>query len=396
MASTATPELDKSDQHVQRLAGAAKASKGKLRTGVVAAHSGIGTKSSIPTRFETILNAGNRERNGFGRRTYRFDEPENELPGPGSYQQSRSILSQSKLSISKKGFSGFAPPVGLKPKSSRQAVPGPGAYGPDTVPMDPAATLKQNVGGDKTHAVFATPTPKPVLRLSRPATEPVGPGHYFTGPNTTLTSPCTAMTSKFDFRAAEERQKSRVSSIGPGAYLQEQDVGMNVKDPLRPSHFSLSGTNRFTSPASHEISKNRKLATALPPILAISADVDRLHVPEVVKEVREKNFRPTLRQPHTSTSVTKPSFMFSETNLDRFGRPIIRYTAPPSDSLGPGSYDFEQQPKRMLISSSWALSGSTRDEMKDHYLPPGPAYYSPPPPASRVSHRIGDTSNWAV
>lgn len=405
----------------------AKVEGGKLRTGVVASNGGAGAKSSIPTRFETILNTGVRERNAFGRRTYRFDEQENDLPGPGSYNIRSSnpakvvaagLAKQSELSYSKKGSAAFAKVVGITPSVVRKGTqPGPGAYFSDIVPSDPAALDKRALGVDaKPHAVFATPTPKPVIRPTRTANPVPGPGQYFSeGVPTTLQAPCSALCARSAANAHAAAAPpggapvtSKAPHLGPGSYLKAEHYSMTTKEAFRPSHFSLSGTSRFGPPKNHQDAEKRYLATALPPLLASSVDVDRLGVPVVVKQVRDLHYCDSLRQNTAPAGLSttaevnttspsrderrKPSAMFSETNLDRFGRPIIRYTAPPSDELGPGSYELESRPKRMLISSSWALSGSKRDEPHDRYLPPGPAYYSPPRGGGpgRVSHRVPD------
>jgi hypothetical protein len=306
---------------------------GKLRTGVVAGNSGLGSKSSIPTRFETILHKDNHEANAFGRRTYRFDEPENMLPGPGAYEKSRSIIKQSGVCVSKRGSSGFAAPVGLSGGGIRK-TPGPGAYSPECFPSTSTAT---HTSPTKPSPAFVGPSPKPVLHLARPAAEPLGPGQYFTDQDrSTLTAPCAAVMN-------HTTTKPRVSvfaqptNVGPGQYEVQGYLGVGVKDPLQPSYFSLSGTSRFGLPKSHQDAMQRTLATNLPPLLASSCDVDRLGVPHVVREVQEKKWSDSGARAHSSSqSSNKSSSMFFETNLDRFGRPIVRFTAPESDALGPG------------------------------------------------------------
>lgn len=366
---------------------------GKLRTGVLAGHSGIASKSSIPTRFETILHKDNHEANAFGRRTYRFGEAENMLPGPGAYEKNRSIVKQSEVSVSKKGSSGFVAPVGLRGHGLSK-TPGPGAYSKDCFPPSTAVGGPQSP--TKPSPVFVGPSPKPVLHIARPAAAPLGPGQYFEeNDRSTLTAPCAAV-----MHIGNTKPRTTVypkhQAVGPGQYEVQGFLSVSVKDPMRPSHFSLSGTSRFGTPKTHQDANQRALATNLPPLLASSSDVDRLGVPQVVREVQETRWSGPQRNAASVQAPRKPSSMFTETNLDRFGNPITRYTAPPSDALGPGSYDLEEKPRRMLISSSWALSGTKRDEIKDRYQPPGPAYYSPPPTGSRVSHRVSDQSTFVV
>eukprot|EP00759_Apiculatamorpha_spiralis_P049654 PhF_6_TR442/c0_g1_i1/m.167 len=89
-----------------RTAGKAVKS-GRLRVGGIIRTTATGgpgsvSKASIPSRYETILNTAPRERNAFGNRTLRFDDMDNERPGPGSYRIARTLKSKNP-SVSKKG-----------------------------------------------------------------------------------------------------------------------------------------------------------------------------------------------------------------------------------------------------------------------------------------------------
>merc|ERR1712178_328962 len=86
------------------------ATSGILLKGNVRELTGYRTATSIPSKFETVLHTGNKERNGFNTRVYRFSEGENDLPGPGNYninghaqeQQASTLLKQGG-SVSKRG-----------------------------------------------------------------------------------------------------------------------------------------------------------------------------------------------------------------------------------------------------------------------------------------------------
>ena len=85
--------------------------------------------STIPSKFETTLFTGNKERDGFGSRAHRFVDVENDLPGPGTYNDHESKILDHKV-YSKKGLgSGFVSKTkresGFKATSS---APGPGNY----------------------------------------------------------------------------------------------------------------------------------------------------------------------------------------------------------------------------------------------------------------------------
>jgi hypothetical protein len=352
--------------------------KGKIRIGLV--QHVEGSKASIPSRFETILNTGVRENDAFGRRTYRFNEAENEMPGPGTYKARVSALkTHSDCSFSKKGGSQFIHKVGFGDEAPVVPTPGPGAYNV----ADFTAQLSAGSGPNKkTSAVFAAPTAKYIIRVARPAVENPGPGTYFRESN--LKVPCAALTSR-NPRRMVTAPANAAAAIGPGDYQTEQTMStIKVRDPLKMSCFARSAVGRFGQSAA----AGRLFPTVLPPILQAGAHESREDVPKVVAEIAHPGeTSPGRTGMAAPSSKPKPSYMFSETNLDRFGRPVVQYTVKEVDRLGPGSYELEQKPKRMLISSSWALSGSTRDDIKDRYQPPGPAYYTPKPVASQVSHR---------
>ena len=42
--------------------------------------------ASIPSKFETVLHEGGKEKDAFWSRTHRFRYHDDELPGPGTYQ----------------------------------------------------------------------------------------------------------------------------------------------------------------------------------------------------------------------------------------------------------------------------------------------------------------------
>ena len=355
------------------------AAKGKLRVGIIA-HS-EGAKASIPSRFETILNTGVRENDAFGRRTYRFNEAENELPGPGTYKARVSAMkTRSDCSFSKKGSATFVAKVGFPDDAPVQITPGPGAY--EYVELAAASPTH------KPSAAFAAPSQKHILRLARPPVSVPGPGTYHTEAQNRV--PCAAMTSKSPRRTVTAPQ---AFSIGPGEYQSEQMLStIKVHEPLKMSCFARSGVDRF----GHSAAGHKVFPTVLPPLMQTNAYEASDDIPPVVVEVAQS--APAIgkedKLPQNDKKDKKPSSMFSATNLDRFGRPIVHFTAREVDRLGPGSYNLETKQKRLLISSSWALSGVTRTELKDRYQPPGPAYYNPKGMSSHVSHRVSVTATW--
>jgi len=90
---------------------------GQLLRGNVRSISGYRSSSSIPSKFETVLHDGNKERNAFNCRIYRFNENENELPGVGKYsiQQGPSgcELEKHGASVSQRGMGAMISKVGV-------------------------------------------------------------------------------------------------------------------------------------------------------------------------------------------------------------------------------------------------------------------------------------------
>ncbi|KAG3097207.1 hypothetical protein PC122_g4627 [Phytophthora cactorum] len=90
--------------------------------------------SSIPSKYETVLHRDPNERNGFGNRTQRFGDCENELPGPGQYYKPPSLVRSTidSGSVSRLGYStGFVSKSKRFNEQVKQVVPGPGQYQPN-------------------------------------------------------------------------------------------------------------------------------------------------------------------------------------------------------------------------------------------------------------------------
>jgi len=113
---------------------------GILLKGNVRELTGYRTATSIPSKFETILHTGNKEKDGFNGRAYRFSDGDNDLPGPGNYNilgdvqsdiNNKSTLMKTGGSVSKRGCGAmisknFA--VGFTAAGVKAAVPGAGSY----------------------------------------------------------------------------------------------------------------------------------------------------------------------------------------------------------------------------------------------------------------------------
>lgn len=114
------------------------ATSGILLKGNVRELTGYRTATSIPSKFETVLHTGNKEKNGFNTRVYRFGDGENDLPGPGNYNingaaqtADMSVLQKTGGSVSKRGCGAMISKdftVGFTAAGAKAAVPGAGSY----------------------------------------------------------------------------------------------------------------------------------------------------------------------------------------------------------------------------------------------------------------------------
>ena len=96
-------------------------------------------QASIPSKFETTLLVGTKERNGFGNRSHRFKDATTEVPGPGQYgcPKAGGVVVRQQVtcgSVSSRGFgTGFVSKTDrfreeeLRQRLERQ-IPGPGTY----------------------------------------------------------------------------------------------------------------------------------------------------------------------------------------------------------------------------------------------------------------------------
>ena len=151
---------------------------GRIRSSKVAGqHNGQRAFSSIPSKFETTLFTGNRERDGFGSSAHRFSEVENELPGPGSYNaDSAAAALVDTMVFSKKGYgSGFVSKTKRQSAFSKGAAstPAPTAYGYGSAGTFDAAARANRFGAST--SAFQPETKRSVTVADEPAP---GPGAY--------------------------------------------------------------------------------------------------------------------------------------------------------------------------------------------------------------------------
>ena len=405
-----------------RSAGRAPAS-GRLRVGqIVSACNG---KSSIPSRFETILFKGNREADAFGRRTHRFDPAEDEIPGPGSYRRPRTLV-HSSPSLSKKGTGAFASGSHIASDRPRALfhTPGPGSYagagaGAYASASEGGGGAGAGAGGGGTavsgapSAAFARPVPRRAVGVpTASASVNPGPGDYDVAPppaSSGAHGPHAKPSSVFDSRTQRglgpAAEAAAAAVPGPGAYHPvgctkgHADVGAvraaaagpsavfrgggggggGVRPPVDPSLGELakalpqpphSGPKGFCGaggPGTTGAAGYRRTSAAA---AGGSGGSPPALSPKGLQEGAGSGGGEEGRK---EGKRAKPSSMFATTLLDRFGRPVVRYAPETAELPGPGHYEVGKAGQRLLISSSWAMSATDRFEAvhKTAAKPPG-------------------------
>lgn len=241
---------------------------------------GYRTATSIPSKFETVLHTGNKERNGFNTRVYRFGDSENDLPGPGNYNingaaaatADLSTLYKSGGSVSKRGVGAMISKdfsIGFTGAGVKAAVPGAGSYDIPSIFTDKAesrctfagrsgpsylshqntpgpgdyeekrkgiAPTGEKAPGDKTGAAFLSRA----IRLDQKKIVGPAPGSYESGhiPQYAPTVPTAAFSSGVARdKEANEQHNKNAKLPGPSSYTD------NLKHRLK---LHGNGTHMFT------------------------------------------------------------------------------------------------------------------------------------------------------
>ncbi|ETW03045.1 hypothetical protein H310_05475 [Aphanomyces invadans] len=315
------------------------------------------TTSSIPSKFETILNLGERETNAFGSRTNRFGEPENELPGPGAYYKPPSmVVTHAKSgSVSKKGMgTGFVSKVKRFNDSNHDPVPGPGQY---TATMLEKSNFNRRIGLSS----FA--------RVERMANQSAG------------------------------------SAPGPGEYNQAVD-GFDARVEKGSRSVFASRTNRGFVPRAEGPAPGQ-----YENVLALEQEIRRgqSHAQSIFKSTVRRVETPKQSVPgpgayrveaaehclrHDTTAQAQASSMFKKGAADRFGRALERKTDV-FEVPGPGAYasDRDEATTSSTVASSVFKSNVKRSQGERATKAPGPAFYKPSSPGKK-SHLLNGTKKW--
>ncbi|KAE9024704.1 hypothetical protein PF005_g6363 [Phytophthora fragariae] len=317
--------------------------------------------SSIPSKYETVLHRDPNERNGFGNRTLRFGDCENELPGPGQYYK-RPTLVRSTVdsgSVSHLGYStGFVSKSKRFNEQVKLVVPGPGQYQPN---RDDRKTMNRKHGMSS----FVN-TPKRSNNQSPNASIP-GPADY------NAAQPSSAYShnvSKSVFSSKTSRGWSIPTELpAPGQYENPIQLGRSLRGNRSPHSIFKSGVKRLGSDA-----------TFTPGPGAYNA------------EDAESALRyDWVARAHTSAA-------FHAGNTDRFGRLPGKIVT--DGELGPGTYEVPTLVDRLSEKQGSASVFKSKTSRTEGLVgkprkgnAPGPAFYNPASPDKR-SHLLNANKKW--
>ncbi|OQR91698.1 hypothetical protein THRCLA_08902, partial [Thraustotheca clavata] len=256
---------------------------------------------SIPSKFETILNAGERESNAFGSRTNRFGDSENELPGPGAYYKPPSLVvtTEESGSVSRKGYgTGFVSKVKRFSNQTTHTSPGPGQY---SAALPDKPSFNHRIG-------LSSFAPMERLNNQTPTNASVpGPGNY---------NVCEPRHSIRGNRSAFVSKSSRGCFLAhegpaPGQYENKMELSQEVdRHSDRPQGIFRSNVKRVETP--------KTLAVPGPGAYGV--------------EAAEKHLL------HDTIAQAQSSSMFKKGAADRFGHLSTR-KGDALDVPGPGAYD---------------------------------------------------------
>uniref|UniRef100_A0A7S2IH04 Uncharacterized protein n=1 Tax=Haptolina brevifila TaxID=156173 RepID=A0A7S2IH04_9EUKA len=354
---------------------AGKATAGVLMRGKLTGQGSAGKNfSTIPSKFETTLFTGNKEQDGFGSRAHRFVDLENDLPGPGTYDEHDKKVMDHRV-YSKKGLG-----VGFVSKVKREsafkgnaAQPGPGSYerGATFVDMIQENNRSNRSGSTST---FKPPSTKSVVVASDPLP---GPGNY-------------ELHREFDHEALTMGLAGRLP--GHSVFRSNTKRGVTIPAGRRPA------------PGTYDPHHVRDGVDPTLPSSAFRSSVPNAGAMTQQKLTREQQlgvvqhqraYAPGPGDYEASTAaaasvIQRRMPQFADTSHDRFGKTATGVMK--LDTPGPGAYLHEEERPRAVISDAVFMSGTSRSTGPREVVP-GPAYYSPAP-NPRKSYHLNARQRW--
>jgi hypothetical protein len=353
------------------------------RAGKLAGQASSGGKnfSTIPSKFETTLFTGNKEKDGFGSRAHRFVDMENDLPGPGTYNDADKRIADDKV-YSKKGLG-----VGFVSKTRRDSFIKAGAQGPGPGNYERGGTFAEDVKNlnranrSGSTSTFKPPTERSVLVASDPMP---GPSDYKLRRELDAHHDVTTGRPLGDsvFRSGTQRKTAGAgdpSMPGPGVYnpvlLSALDDKMTLPTAPFRSQVPIAGVSY-----PERLTREQQLGIVTHVAKTQNVGPGEYNVP-VNTFANAQGYR---RMPQ-----------FIDSNTDRFGK-VISGSAPTiaGTTPGPGAYYSEPERETAVISGSSFMSGTIRGRSGHRDVVPGPAYYSPAPSNNKKSYHLNARQRW--
>lgn len=351
---------------------------------------------SIPSKLETVLFSGDREKSGFGSKSLRFEAVGSDNPGPGAYPDQKPFYKEytDKDSWGKCGTGSFASKtrrfrsVGAVPRHG----PGPGSY----MPAQKAGLEMRSFAKTGSTPAFVPPSSvNPQSFFEGPAP---GPGHYHKASKPT----CATNPWKAAFKSAITRNPTAMIpkdwvelNPGPGEY-QGPDGGM---PSLRPASVAEGMNANFKGPS------ERKRVSVHPdmPIPAQTKHLPRKgcdYVRECQGAVQIETPGPgvynqdiaALKDAKDFCSIGSSGFVDSKIPRNALGASLSTSALLP----GPGQYHEEIQWTERPLKCPKSMFQSCVDRMADGPTPPapGPCFYSPKPAVPARSFHLNIKRRW--
>jgi Sperm-tail PG-rich repeat len=422
--------------------------KRKRRRGrIIRGRHGITTMNStppaIPSRFETILHHEDRKP-GFTSSASRFEQPTISCaPGPGAYSVAKAA---EKPSYSKKGLGGFA-------SASRRfesifgpsTMPGPGTYHNPAATLrratpsstkgtfGPASSKQQSVRAaavaalrdhqrriaqqSKQHRVSYSKLPS--YQAEKMRKKKAG---FASSANRFHTASTSSLHQRQLSRSSDSSQKNHASA---NLYASHTSSATNLQQqpqfPRRDGSWDVTTADAYRNAINQQSREllisiddarsAEKLGTASAAMQA--ADIanilsQKLDHAELTMARQKRQLQRKLRQ-ELAERVEPPQYQSSavmkrlSAEREQNQKYSSRLSYPNSDSPGPGTYDVSvpwvvkqfvsngKQKQESVIRGSRARAMATASQLDTS---PGPAYYAPTDPSSKLETFHVGTSHW--
>lgn len=333
---------------------------------------------SIPSKYETVVFSGIREKKGFGSHSARFIDKLNSDPGPSDYADinSNTAFDKANASFNVQGFGNFisrsrrftSRTSGIAPRPG----PGPGNYSPNRLKKK---TSNSHVGLD---SAFCLPKNSNNTSTGRPLDSIK---HHFETPNVGLYHP---INEKDISRSIKGHQ-----SIFKSAKTSDRQIGMkmSVAPPVGwyqvengPFKKSYGASHVFANPSDRLQKSVNEREFPLPQ----NVKFDLKAVDGLVKEVKSYSSDPPPVGSYVGHEQWQPEANVNQSIIgsasfvakDSFGRSKYLNLSHSLPSLGPGTYNAKdlRKPRMKGLVSMDAATKRQFNILKDA---PGPAFYTP-------------------